>query len=55
MPAMPGQKVKTNSPLVHKAREGVLELLLANHPLDCPICDQVRCLGLFFGRPVTFC
>lgn len=42
MPAMPGQKVKTNSPLVHKAREGVMELLLANHPLDCPICDQVR-------------
>lgn len=42
MPAMPGQKVKTNSPLVHKAREGCMELLLANHPLDCPICDQVR-------------
>jgi NADH dehydrogenase (ubiquinone) Fe-S protein 1 len=32
--------VKTNSPLVHKAREGVMEFLLANHPLDCPICDQ---------------
>ena len=40
MPAMPGQKVKTNSPLIHKAREGVMEFLLANHPLDCPICDQ---------------
>jgi len=40
MPAMPGQKVKTNSPLVQKAREGVMELILANHPLDCPICDQ---------------
>jgi NADH dehydrogenase (ubiquinone) Fe-S protein 1 len=32
--------VKTNSPLTHKAREGVMEFLLANHPLDCPICDQ---------------
>ncbi|ORY86759.1 NADH-ubiquinone oxidoreductase 75 kDa subunit [Leucosporidium creatinivorum] len=40
MPAMPGQKVKTQSPTVHKAREGVMEFLLANHPLDCPICDQ---------------
>ncbi|KAL5497760.1 NDUFS1 [Sanghuangporus vaninii] len=40
MPAMPGSKVKTNSPLVHAAREGVMEFLLANHPLDCPICDQ---------------
>jgi NADH dehydrogenase (ubiquinone) Fe-S protein 1 len=32
--------VKTSSPLVHKAREGIMEFLLANHPLDCPICDQ---------------
>ncbi|KAF8323725.1 NADH-quinone oxidoreductase [Clavulina sp. PMI_390] len=40
MPAMPGQKVFTNTPLVHQAREGVMEFLLANHPLDCPICDQ---------------
>jgi NADH dehydrogenase (ubiquinone) Fe-S protein 1 len=40
MPAMPGSKVLTNTPLVHKAREGVMEFLLANHPLDCPICDQ---------------
>jgi NADH dehydrogenase (ubiquinone) Fe-S protein 1 len=39
-PVMPGMKVKTNSPLVHKAREGVMEFLLYNHPLDCPICDQ---------------
>ncbi|KAJ5580915.1 NADH-ubiquinone oxidoreductase 78 kDa subunit [Penicillium hetheringtonii] len=36
----PGMVVKTGSPLVHKAREGVMEFLLANHPLDCPICDQ---------------
>ncbi|KAJ3130346.1 hypothetical protein HK098_002575 [Nowakowskiella sp. JEL0407] len=40
MPAAPGMKVKTNTPLVQKAREGVMEFLLANHPLDCPICDQ---------------
>ncbi|PVG03972.1 putative NADH dehydrogenase 78K chain precursor [Serendipita vermifera] len=40
MPAMPGAVVFTNTPLVHEAREGVMEFLLANHPLDCPICDQ---------------
>ncbi len=39
-PVQPGMVVKTNSPLTHKAREGVMEFLLANHPLDCPICDQ---------------
>ncbi|KAJ5149309.1 NADH-ubiquinone oxidoreductase 78 kDa subunit [Penicillium atrosanguineum] len=39
-PVQPGMVVKTNSPLVHKAREGVTEFLLANHPLDCPVCDQ---------------
>ncbi|MEK9641406.1 MAG: NADH-quinone oxidoreductase subunit NuoG [Paracoccaceae bacterium] len=33
-------EVKTNSPMVKKAREGVMEFLLINHPLDCPICDQ---------------
>ncbi|KAK0552921.1 ndufs1 NADH-ubiquinone oxidoreductase subunit [Tilletia horrida] len=38
-PAMPGQVITTNSPLVAKAREGVLEFILNNHPLDCPICD----------------
>ncbi len=32
--------VKTNSPMVKKAREGVMEFILINHPLDCPICDQ---------------
>ena len=32
--------IKTNSPMVRKAREGVMEFLLINHPLDCPICDQ---------------
>ncbi|KAK3719699.1 ndufs1 NADH-ubiquinone oxidoreductase subunit [Vermiconidia calcicola] len=39
-PVQPGMVVKTNSPQTHKAREGVMEFLLANHPLDCPICDQ---------------
>lgn len=33
-------EIKTNSPMVRKAREGVMEFLLINHPLDCPICDQ---------------
>ncbi len=32
--------VETNSPMVRKARQGVMEFLLINHPLDCPICDQ---------------
>lgn len=33
-------EIKTTSPMVKKAREGVMEFLLINHPLDCPICDQ---------------
>ena len=33
-------EVRTNSPMIRKAREGVMEFLLINHPLDCPICDQ---------------
>ena len=40
MPVMPGMRVKTNSQVSRKAREGVMEFLLVNHPLDCPICDQ---------------
>ncbi|KPI99867.1 NADH-ubiquinone oxidoreductase 75 kDa subunit, mitochondrial [Papilio xuthus] len=40
MPVMKGMRVKTNSDLTRKAREGVMEFLLVNHPLDCPICDQ---------------
>ena len=39
-PVQAGMEVRTDSPLTHKAREGVMEFLLANHPLDCPICDQ---------------
>ena len=40
MPVMDGMKIFTNTPLVKKARENVLEFLLLNHPLDCPVCDQ---------------
>lgn len=40
MPVTNGMKVFTDTPMVKKAREGVMEFLLANHPLDCPICDQ---------------
>ena len=40
MPAADGQVVMTTTPKVRKAREGVMEFLLINHPLDCPICDQ---------------
>ena len=40
LPASEGQEISTMTPLVKKAREGVMEFLLINHPLDCPICDQ---------------
>ena len=40
MPAGDGMVIKTNSEMVKKARKGVMEFLLINHPLDCPICDQ---------------
>ncbi|KDO15671.1 NADH dehydrogenase subunit 11 (mitochondrion) [Saprolegnia parasitica CBS 223.65] len=40
MPVMPNMEIFTNTPLVQKARESVLEFILINHPLDCPICDQ---------------
>lgn len=40
MPVGEGMVVKTNTETVHKARKGVMEFLLINHPLDCPICDQ---------------
>jgi len=54
MPAGDGMVVKTDTPMVHKARKGVLEMLLINHPLDCPICDQggecdLQDLTLFYG------
>ncbi|MEN3973880.1 NADH-quinone oxidoreductase subunit NuoG [Emcibacter sp. SYSU 3D8] len=40
MPAADNMVIHTNTPQVKKAREGVMEFLLINHPLDCPICDQ---------------
>src|SRR3569623_864658 len=40
MPATDGMVIHTTSPLATQAREGVMEFLLMNHPLDCPICDQ---------------
>jgi len=40
LPCADNMVVKTNTPMVKKAREGVMEFLLINHPLDCPICDQ---------------
>ena len=54
MPATDGMKIKTNTPLVEKARKGVMEFLLANHPLDCPVCDQggecdLQDQSLFYG------
>ena len=50
----PNTQLFTNSPLVKKARENILEFLLLNHPLDCPICDQgsecdLQEQALFFG------
>ena len=54
MPATDGMKIKTNTPFVDKARKGVMEFLLANHPLDCPVCDQggecdLQDQSLFYG------
>ena len=54
VPAIEGMKIKTNTPFVEKARKGVMEFLLANHPLDCPVCDQggecdLQDQSLFYG------
>ncbi len=54
--AMEGMVIHTNTPLVKKAREGVMEFLLANHPLDCPICDQggecdLQDQAMKYGKP----
>ena len=56
MPASEGMVVKTNTPQVQRAREGVMEFLLINHPLDCPICDQggecdLQDQAMAYGRP----
>ena len=40
MPAAEGMNIQTNTAFIEKARKGVMEFLLANHPLDCPVCDQ---------------
>ena len=40
MPVAEGMSIKTNTSMVEKARKGVMEFLLVNHPLDCPVCDQ---------------
>lgn len=50
-----GMKIQTDSPMVKKARNGVMEFLLINHPLDCPICDQggecdLQEQALYYGR-----
>ena len=54
MPAAEGMSIKTNTEFVKKARKGVMEFLLANHPLDCPVCDQggecdLQDQSLFYG------
>lgn len=55
MPAGDGMVIHTDTETVKKAREGVMEFLLINHPLDCPICDQggecdLQDQALYFGR-----
>ncbi len=40
IPVAPGMEVNTQSPRVRKAQDGILEFLLINHPLDCPVCDK---------------
>ena len=52
--AVQSNKIYYDSPLVKKSRENILEFLLLNHPLDCPICDQggdcdLQDQSLFFG------
>jgi NADH-quinone oxidoreductase subunit G len=54
IPAAEGMNIKTNTEFVKKARKGIMEFLLANHPLDCPVCDQggecdLQDQSLFYG------
>ena len=54
-PVAEGMKIVTNSDKVKKARKGVMEFLLINHPLDCPICDQggecdLQDQSLYYGK-----
>jgi NADH-quinone oxidoreductase chain G len=58
LPVTKNLHIMTDSPLVKKAREAILELLLLNHPLDCPICDQggecdLQDQAMFFGSNKT--
>src|SRR4051812_21859293 len=58
LPAADGQTIRTDTPMVKKAREGVMEFLLINHPLDCPICDQggecdLQDQAMAYGRSFT--
>ena len=58
LPTAEGQDIRTDSPMVKKAREGVMEFLLINHPLDCPICDQggecdLQDQSIAYGRGAT--
>jgi len=58
LPAGEGQEIRTDTPMVRKAREGVMEFLLINHPLDCPICDQggecdLQDQAVAYGRGVS--
>ena len=55
LPAAEGQEIRTDSQMVQAAREGVMEFLLINHPLDCPICDQggecdLQDQAMYYGR-----
>jgi len=57
-PVMPDMKVQTRSPRAQEAQKGVMEFLLINHPLDCPICDQggeceLQDLAMGYGRDVS--
>ena len=58
LPAADGQTIRTDTAMVKKAREGVMEFLLINHPLDCPICDQggecdLQDQAMAYGRGFT--
>lgn len=57
-PVMPGMKVKTRSPMALDAQKSVMEFLLINHPLDCPICDQggqceLQDVAMGFGQGIS--
>ena len=58
LPATEGQEIRTDTDMVRAAREGVMEFLLINHPLDCPICDQggecdLQDQAMYYGRGAT--